>query len=74
MEIPRHWQMIRLLGYKLRAVQCEDKHFNFPPNRPICKECGKPTKKHPLSNSQLESDLSLSPNDQVVHGEVVRKD
>ena len=75
MEIPRHWRITNLLGYNLRGTSCEESHPNFPANRPVCIECGKPTKKHPLSKNVISaSTLTLPPNDQVIHGVVVRKD
>jgi hypothetical protein len=74
MEIPRHWRIINLLGYKIKGTSCDDNHPNFPANRPVCIECGKPTKIHPLAKEVIsESTLTLPPDDQVIHSEVIWK-
>jgi hypothetical protein len=73
-EIPRHWRQIQLLSYQLKGIKCEKGHMNFPPNKPVCIECGSKTETHPLANTIIyDSSLFLSPNDEVVHSEVVRK-
>lgn len=72
MEIPRHWRLKKqrygLVGSE--CPRCETKYF--PPVK-VCKKCQEDDDLKGEAAIVYDSRLLFSPNNQVVHSEVVRQ-
>ena len=72
MEIPRHWRL-KKQRYGLVGNICPSCDTKYFPPVLVCRMCKDDDRSNDKTRIVYDSGLLFSPNDQVVHGEVVRQ-